>query len=790
VTLRSFHEKKLEKEHQFAVHPWRIIEEEFSVDDNHHNEAIFSIGNGYMGLRGTLEEDYSGPAETTTPGFYINGIYDSEEIVYGEEAPNLPKYSQTIVNLMDWTKINLFLGEEKLDLLEGSTGDYRRVLDMRTGLLSRSFVWQSPGGKKIEVEIERLISFTHKELALIDYSFKPVNFTGEIRVESAIDGDVKNHHHFRRDKVMEVTATGFANGRCYMVQNTSSSEIQIAGAVMNQVEAPENTTVKKDHFVIEDEIIEDFRISATQGEEYRLKKFASFATSKDAAPDRLKKKVVIDVKQGADRGSASLKNDQKKFLEDFWSDFDVFLRGQGHLQQALRYNAFQLMQSTGRDGRTNVPAKGLTGEFYEGHYFWDTETFIIPFYLFNRPQVARKLLEYRYHILEEARKNASRVKLEGALFPWRTINGKEASGFFMGSTVQYHIDADISYAIYLYFTATGDYDFLYNEGAEILVETARMWFSCGHFEQDEGKFCFNEVCGPDEYKPGVNNNCFTNFMARFNLRFARDTVEEMKENESDKYEALKDKLDFCEDELDDWNRAIDNIYLPFNDELGIHPQDDSFLNKEPLDIEEIPHEELPLVSNWHPLTIWRYQVIKQADVILLMLLQGDKFTLEEKKANYDFYEPRTTHDSSLSPAVYSIIASEIGYTEEAFKYFIQISRLDLDDFNENTYMGLHTAGLGSAWMALVYGFAGMRNYHGELSFRPYLPDQLDGYQFTIYFRGRQLRLRVTEKGASYRLFSDESLSLEHCEQEITLEPGQEKVFPLRDFSRLPWCNER
>ena len=676
-----------------------------------------------------------------------------------------------------------------MDLLTGEIHDYRRILDMRTGILKREFIWESPQGKKVEIEIDRLISFTDDRLALIDYKITPLNFTGRIRLESCIDGDVKNHHHFRKNIRREVDSAGFANGRCYMVQKTSESDFKIAGAIKNVLDLPEGTSVKSDEFIIEDEITQDFVVSAVKNETYRIKKYAAFATTRDIPAERLEKRVLVGVEDGAVKGAEQIKIEQKKFLEDFWKDFDVFVRGQGYLQQALRYNAFQLIQSTGRDGRTNVPAKGLSGEFYEGHYFWDTETFIIPFYLFNRPQIARKLLEYRYYILEEARENAKRVKLDGALFPWRTINGKEASGFFMGSTVQYHIDADIAYAIYLYVTATEDYEFLYEMGAEILAETARMWMSCGHYSHRCGEFYFNEVCGPDEYKPGVDNNCFTNYMAKFNLEFARDTLLEMKNENEQKFQELADEIDLSLQEIEKWKDAADNIYLPYNEELGIHPQDDSFICKKPLDIEEISHDELPLVSNWHPLTIWRYQVIKQADVILLMLLQGDKFTLEEKKANYDYYEPKTTHDSSLSPAVYSIIASEIGYVEEAFKYFVQISRLDLDDFNENTYMGLHTAALGSAWMTLVYGFAGMRNYHGEISFQPYLPEPMDGYQFTIYFKGRHLRVRVTDRGASYRLLSDQDLYLQHCEKRIDLEPGEEKVMPLRDFSKLPWWDD-
>ena len=476
-----------------------------------------------------------------------------------------------------------------------------------------------------------------------------------------------------------------------------------------------------------------------------------------------------------------IENKQINFLNDYWKDVDIEIKGDKCLQQAMRFNAFHLLQSTGRDGFSNVPAKGLTGEFYEGHYFWDTETYIVPFYLYNRPEMAKKLLMYRYNILEKAKINARRVKLDGALYPWRTINGYEASGFFMGSTVQYHIDADIAYAIYQYVTATDDYQFLYNAGAEILVETARMWYSLGSYiDLRDGAFCFNEVCGPDEYKPGVNNNCYNNYMAKFNLEYALQVIDMMKDDAGDMYKELKEKVELREHELVEWKKAAENIYLPYNEKLGINPQDDSFINKNPINIDDIPDEELPLVKNWHPLTIWRYQVIKQADVILLMLLLGDKFSLEQKRANYDYYEPKTTHDSSLSPAVYSIIASEIGYYDDAYDYFNQIARLDLDDYNENTYQGVHTAGMGSAWMTMVYGFAGMRNYNGILHFNPYLPDEWDSYKFSIKFKGREILVEVKEDGVHYKLSSGDEIEIKHMGESLKVYEDKEVNAALKE----------
>ena len=777
--MRNFHYKKLKAEPLYEYEPWKIIEREYKVENNHHNESIFALGNGYMGLRGILEEDYSGPQDTTTPGFYINGIYGSEKIIYGEDAPNQPERTQTIVNLTDWTSINLFIDGEKMDMLKGKVGGYKRVLDMKKGYLKRSFIWTSPRGRKVKISIMRLLSFKHEHSGVINYEVKSLNFSGEIKILSSINGNVHNCHHFRNKDVLKTLDLGFHNDSGYILQRIDSTDINICLAVKHEVQKADDQ-YREQESSGRNTVVYEYVYQTEPGESFTLNKFMTTYTSQDIARERLIPRTFNGLDRIKEIGFKKLLDQQYQFLTDYWADVDVVVKGEEGLQQALRFNAFHLLQSTGRGGFTNVPAKGLTGEFYEGHYFWDTETFIIPFYIYNRPRLAKQLLMYRYNILDRARINAKRVKLDGALFPWRTINGYEASGFFMGSTVQYHIDADIAYAIYQYVTATDDYEFLFNVGAEILFETARMWVSLGSFiELKDDTFCFNEVCGPDEYKPGVNNNCYTNYMAKFNLEYALKIVERIKEEAPLKYQELREKIDLSENELIEWENIASSIYLPYNEELNIHPQDDSFVHKHPINIERIPDEELPLVANWHPLTIWRYQVIKQADVILLMLLLGDQFSLEEKRANYDYYEPRTTHDSSLSPAVYSIIASEIGYYQDAYNYFNQIARLDLDNYNENTYQGVHTAGMGSAWMAVVYGFAGMRNYGGELHFNPFLPPEWDKYEFTIKFRNRELKLTIDEKGAHYRLIEGSQLEIKHMGEEIQLTGNQVKTVTKR-----------
>lgn len=775
--MRKYHRRKLQQESQYKCEPWQVTEEEFRVEANHHNEAIFALGNGYMGVRGTLEEDYSGPSETTTPGIYINGVYGSEEIIYGEEAPDLPERGQTILNLADWTSINLYLEGERFDMLTGRVSNYRRVLNMKEGTLTRELIWLSPGGKKIKIKIIRFLSLTSQHNGIINYNFTPLNFTGRVRLISAIKGDVCNYHHLREKKALDVVDKGYAGNRGYVLQLAPSTGIMVGTAMDNRLELPEASTCNRIRLVEAGRVIEQFELKVEKGKDYNLTKYVCLFSSRDMDEDKVKGEVLKDyllekLAEAVETGWQQLLAEQREFLRRYWDSVDVKIYGDISLQQAFRFNAFHLLQSTGRDGRTSIAAKGLTGEFYEGHYFWDTETYVLPFYLYSQPEIARQLLLYRYHTLEEARANAWRMKLKGALYPWRTINGEEASGYFMGSTVQYHIDADIAYAIHQYFTATDDYEFLFNYGTEILIETARMWADRGSYIPLKGnKFCFNEVCGPDEYKPGVNNNCYTNYMARFNLEFAVEAVRLMEEEVPDKYLELQNRLGLEESELKKWERIARDIYLPYNEELGIYPQDDSFLFKEPIDVDAIPEEEIPLVKNWHPLVIWRYQVIKQADVILLMLLLGDKFTLTEKRTNYDFYEPKTTHDSSLSPAIYSIIASEIGYYKQAYNYFLQTARLDLDDYNDNAYQGVHTACMASTWMALVQGFAGMRNYNGQLHFNPYLPAGWDGYEFKIKFKGRQLQIKVEPDGTNYQLLRGEELTIIHQGEEVRLIKG-------------------
>jgi alpha,alpha-trehalose phosphorylase len=480
-------------------------------------------------------------------------------------------------------------------------------------------------------------------------------------------------------------------------------------------------------------------------------------------------------------GFSGLLKEQRAYLDDFWGNCDVCIemdaektdRPPGEMQQALRWNLFQILQASARAEGTGIPAKGLTGQTYEGHYFWDTEIYLLPFLTYTAPRIARNLLLFRHSMLEEARLRARAVNQLGALFPWRTINGEEASAYYAAGTAQYHINADIVHAVRKYVELTDDVALLFNEGAEILVETARLWFDLGFFSKNrQGRFCIHGVTGPDEYTTVVNNNTYTNLMARENLGFAAATVRHMAERYPDHYATLVHKTGFALEEAQNWQRAADNMHVPFDEATGIHPQDDNFLEGEVWELRKTPKDKFPLLLYHHPLYIYRRQVLKQADVVLAMFLLGNEFTQEQKKRNFDYYDPLTTGDSSLSACIQSIVAAEIGDAENAIKYARYALLMDLADVGGNVKDGCHIASMGGTWMVAVYGFAGMRDFGGELSFNPRLPEDIARLRFTITLKGKQLQVEMTPGATTYLLKKGVELQLNHQQQSVLLRRGE------------------
>jgi alpha,alpha-trehalose phosphorylase len=527
-----------------------------------------------------------------------------------------------------------------------------------------------------------------------------------------------------------------------------------------------------------------FAVDAQPEAPVRITKYMTYHTSRGAPVPDLVERAERTLTRAKANGFDELLTLQRKFLGDFWRKSDVRIetdprqaqRNDVEWRQAIHWNLFQLFQTSVRAEGVGIPAKGLTGEGYEGHYFWDIEIYVLPFLIYNEPRIARNLLKFRHSMLPAARQRAREVNQKGALFPWRTISGDEASAYYAAGTAQYHINADIVYALKKYVEVTGDTDFLHREGAEMLVETARLWRDIGFFSASKGgKFCIHAVTGPDEYNTVVDNNTFTNLMARENLRYAGRTVERLRREHAPLYRELQDKTGLQDEEIGQWGAAAENMYIPYHDGLGIHPQDDSFLDKKDWDFEGTPLERYPLLLHYHPLVIYRHKVIKQADLLLAMFLLGNEFSAEQKRRNFDFYDRLTTGDSSLSVGIQSIVAAEVDNLQKAIEYARFAVLMDLADVGGNVSHGCHIASIGATWMVLVYGLAGMRDYDGRISFSPRRIPGLSRLQFFLRIRNQLLEVDIRPETVTYTLAEGSDLTIQHEGKEIRLSADTPKA---------------
>ncbi len=775
----------MSREHVYPHDPWKIIETAPVPDEMDGNESIFALANGYLGIRGTMEEmDYA-----WCRGTYLNGFYESRPIIYGEKAYGFPEHGQTILNVADGRKIELWIGNENFDLSTGTLHQYHREIDLREGILRRELTWESPKEKVLHIVSERLVAFERRHIAAIRYKVTLTQGAGKVRLVSTMDGNVRNlaaeddprvGAHLDKNALVynEGTAT---KEKGELTARTGQSNLTLASGVMHvfpDVEENKNTG-QVEPFSNHGEVGVQFDIDINSGESFTCEKYLSYSyrgISEEARNIQIMRK---ELEEAAQDGFDALVREQFEYLSNFWEHSDVIIDGDVALQQGIRFNLFHLLQSVGRNGTTSIPAKGLTGEGYEGHFFWDTEIYVLPLFTYTQPDIAKSLLEYRYSILQQARTRAQELSQNGALFPWRTINGREASSYYPAGTAQYHIDADIAYGIKKYLQMSGNEEFL-SRAVEILIETARLWADLGEYiPHQNNRFCINGVTGPDEYTALVNNNYYTNVMAKDNLEFALEALQMLHEKDSAAYEQVVYRTSLSNEELEEWRKAADHMFLPYDESFGVHPQDDSFLNKKIWPLKEIPEDRRPLLLHYHPLVIYRHQILKQADLVLALLLQGHRFSLAEKKRDFDYYDQLTTGDSSLSPCVQSVIAAEVGYDELAYSYFTQTARIDLDNVNGNVRDGLHTAAMAGTWTSIVYGFAGMRDYNGELSFNPHLPSQWNRLTFNLNIHGRLLEVAITHNEVAYTLKEGESLSLTHEGKQHTVYAGSPLVFSHR-----------
>lgn len=776
---------------RFPVDPWRLVETRYTEDGV--SETLFAVGNGYLGLRGNHIEGRGAHEH----GTFINGLHETWPIRHAEQAYGFAEVGQTIINAPDAKVMRVYVDDEPISFDEADVRDYSRVLDMRTGILTRELVWETPSGKRVRMRDERMVSFEERHLAIlrlevtVENSDAPVTIScqilnrqdgGNVYGGTPVPAKKAGFDPRRAEKItervlqpVEYWQDGLRSALSYQVTESGMTAAVVAD---HMIETDNDYNARQ---LCEPDITKNvFRVQAKAGVPIRITKLVSYHTSRGVPARELVDRCRRSLDRVAVEGVDAQFRAQSEWLEAFWSRSDVRIEGQDALQQATRWCLFQLAQASARADGSGVPAKGVSGSGYSGHYFWDTEIYVLPFLTYTSPQWARNALRARVLMLPAARRRAAQLNEAGALFPWRTINGEEASAYYAAGTAQYHINADVSFALGKYVRATGDVDFLHREGADIAVETARLWATLGFWRGTNGDATFHihGVTGPDEYTTVVNDNLFTNVMARFNLRLASRVVRELAASDPRGFDGLVERTGLDAGEADAWEQAADAMYIPFSEGLGIHPQDSLFLEREVWDLAHTPDDQRPLLLHFHPLVIYRFQVLKQADVVLALFLQGNHFSAEEKLADFEYYDPLTTGDSTLSAVVQSILAAEVGYQDLAKEYFEQSLFVDLGDLHHNAADGVHVASAGGVWTALVSGFGGMRDHGGELSFDPRLPVDWPSLSYPLQWRGAALDVTVTRNELRIHVRSGDPVAFTVRGASYTASEGQDAVVAL------------
>ncbi len=764
------------------IDPWRLVSGRFSFESAAEAETLFAIANGYMGIRGVHEEGLP----SNDPGFFLNGLHETWPIPYGEAAFGFATTGQTIVSAPDGSVMRLYVDEEPLVLAESQLLHYERVLDMRTGTLERTARFRTSRGAVVELHSKRLASLHWRHLAAISYEVTLVSGMAELAIASEIVTHLprpKGHDDPRIGVRMDESALQPVDQFCSATRvllelRTRSSGIGLACGMEHSIETELRHSIESS--VQEDEGRVVFFLDAEPGVPATVTKLLGYHHDPQASSGDLARRVNRTLDRAVGDGFARIAEVQRQRLEAFWEHSDIEIDGPEDIQQAVRFNLFQIRQASARVEGHGIAAKGLTGRGYEGQYFWDTEIYVLPVLTYTQPHVARRLLHFRYDMLEAARRRARQLGHRGALFPWRTISGEEASAYYAAGTAQYHINAAISYAVRQFERVTGDEEFLAREGVEILVETARLWADLGFFsERRDGQFCIQGVTGPDEYSAVVDNNAYTNLMARENLAAAAEGLDLLRETDPDAYDRLVARLRIEPHEPEEWVRAAERIFVPYDDRAGVLLQDEHFLNRKPWDFEHTPLDKYPLLLHYHPLNIYRHQVIKQTDVVLATFLAGDRFSQEEKRRVFEYYDPLTTGDSSLSSCVQSVMAAEVGDVEAAYDYFLLSAAVDLANLAGNVSDGIHVASCGGVWMALVNGFAGLRDVAGQdLCFTPRLPVEWTRMRFRLIFRGSRLEIEMTQEATSYELLDGGPLTLMSDGHMFTVSVGEPVILAV------------
>ncbi len=761
----------------FAVEPWTLTEVAFSPEILEQTETLFTVSNGYLGLRGNLDEG----EPVGQPGTYLNGFYERRPTAFEQGPPSARVPSnETTLNVTDGKLIRLRVDGDPLDVRSEGVRRHVRVLDMAAAELVRDVEWTAPSGATVEIRSRRLVSFALPELAAISYRILVLEGDAEIELTSSL---VANESvQVREDDPRAAaplygqvllprvaTARGSRLVAGYTTRASRLSVVTVADHVLDAEGAA------SDAFEESGTLGVIYRLRLAAGEAVTLTKFLSYAWSARGSIDALVEAGQGVVDRALALGYDALAERQRDYADAFWARTDVVVEGDPEVQQGVRFGLFQLLQATAHAKDLGVAAKGLTGQGYDGHRFWDSETFLVPILAHSTPAWARDLLAFRLRTLDQARARARSLELRGALFAWRTISGEDVSSYFPEGLAAYHLAADIAHAVEVYVGCSGDEEFLTQGGAALLVETARLWMALGHRDPERaGAFCIDEVTGPDEYSALVDNNLYTNVMAARNLAGAAEVVARLARTRPEAHRALVESTGLGPEEVEGWERAAADVYLPYDETRGIHAQDDAFLHHAPFDLASFGGKR-PLLLFVHPLALYGRQVVKQADVLLALWLAGDRFSIEDKRRDFAYYEPITVHDSSLSAVAHAVVAAEIGDLDTAFAYLRRCALIDLDDLADDVRDGVHLAGAASGWSALIEGLAGYRPRGEVASFAPRLPAPLRRLAFPLAIRGARLEVEVTAERTRYRLVGEGTLRLEHHGTPVTLGPSHPEV---------------
>ncbi|MBW3614360.1 MAG: family 65 glycosyl hydrolase [Actinobacteria bacterium] len=750
---------------------WCVREQGLDLDALPVSESIFALSNGHLGLRGNLDEG----EPFGVPGTYLNGLYELRPLPYAEAGYGYPESGQSVINVTNGKLLRLLVDDEPFDVRYGRLHAHERVLDLRAGTLRREVHWESPAGQEARIRSVRLVSFTQRAVAAISYEVEAVGGQARVVVQSELvanEPQPQPQRDPRAAAVLESPLVSESHGcrratAVELVHRAASSGLRVAAAMDHLVDGPDGTDMSAE---CEPDI---GRVTVTTvlepGERLRIVKLVAYGWSSLRSRQALRDQVVAALTAARHTGWDRLVAEQREYLGDFWDRADIEVEGDPEIEQAARFGLFQVLQAGARAEGRAIPAKGLTGTGYEGHAFWDTEMFVLPALMYTFPDAAADALRWRHSTLPTACQRARLLGLAGAAFPWRTIAGEECSGYWPAGTAAFHVNADIADAVLRYVDATGDVDFEREVGTELLVETARLWCSLGHHDR-RGQFRIPGVTGPDEYSALGDDNVYTNLMAQQNLRAAAEAV--------DRHPDRAAALGVDGDEVAAWRRAAAAVFVPYDEDLGVHPQADGFTSYDRWDFGATRPEQYPLFLHFPYFELYRKQVVKQADLVLAMHVRGDAFSDDQKARNFAYYEPLTVRDSSLSATTQAVMAAETGHMEVAYDYLKESILVDLHDLHENTRNGLHLAALAGGWSALVAGFGGFRARDGALTFAPRLPPAIARLRFRLRYRGRSLEVTATGDEATYALRSGDALDLTHHGKPLLVTPGEAVTQPI------------